>query len=115
MAPSSPPRPSRASLRVKTRGCTPILPAGPCWSPRAALLKSRPNHWTMAALLNGGLLPPGDEFLDIFAEHVRLQIHGVAHCPFPQRRHVVGVGDDPDAKTFLLHRRHRQADAIHRH
>jgi hypothetical protein len=57
----------------------------------------------------------GDEMLDIFAQQIGFQIHCVAHLPFAQHGNIKGMGDDPDAETFLLYGGHRQADTVHCH
>ena len=51
---------------------------------------------------------------DVFADQVRFQVDGIAHFAFLQRCHLARVRNDPNFKAFPPHRRHRQADAVHR-
>src|SRR6516164_7156521 len=58
--------------------------------------------------------PPSNPFLrnkllDVFAQQIRFEVDGISDLPFPQRSDFVGVRNNPDAKAFLLHARHRQA------
>src|SRR5439155_10378905 len=56
----------------------------------------------------------GKKFLGVFAEQVGFQVYGIRDLPFTQRRHLVGVGNNPDAKTALGDGGDGEADAVHR-
>jgi len=58
------------------------------------------------------LSPGSNKFLDVFAEQIGFEIHGVAHFALPQGGDFVGVGDDPDAEILFFDARHSEADAI---
>src|ERR1043166_4252398 len=53
-----------------------------------------------------------EEFLDVFAEQVGFEIHRITDLALAQRRHIVSVGNDPDAETFLGDCGDGEADAV---